>query len=193
MNSARDRGIHYLKEGLHRFTLRSGAAFSVYASAYTPAFNGYAFAYGPDEDRFSGASGKSQNPIPAEGDIVMTHGPPGIPSSFQMPGSGDYALDTNFKGEHLGCLRLRQAVQRTKPLLHCFGHIHEGYGAQDLTWSPEERGLIQNAPFKTFPHHRELKRRSRSSNQARLVNASSMSHGQEANNITGVVELELRG
>ncbi|KAK7935880.1 hypothetical protein PG985_001375 [Apiospora marii] len=191
MKGARDRGIHYLEEGLHRFTLRSGASFSIYASAYTPEFNGYAFAYGPDEDRFSGAADKANNLIPADVDIVMTHGPPGIPSGFQLPGGVDYALDTNIRGEHLGCPRLWQAVQGTKPLLHCFGHIHEGYGAQNLTWSREERGLIQNASYETFPHHRELQRRSRSRNQCLLVNASIMSHGQEGNNVPWVVEIEL--
>ncbi|KAK7966849.1 uncharacterized protein PG986_001126 [Apiospora aurea] len=59
--SGRDRGIHYLEEGVHRFTLQSGAVFSVYASAYTP-----------DEDRFNGG-GQANNPIPAGVDIVMTH------------------------------------------------------------------------------------------------------------------------
>ncbi|KAK7954103.1 hypothetical protein PG988_014797 [Apiospora saccharicola] len=193
MNSARDKGIHYLEEGLHQFTLRSGAAFSVYASAYTPEFNGYAFAYGSDEDRFAGATGKAKNPIPADVDIVMTHGPLGISTSFRLPGSVDYALDTNVEGEHLGCPRLWQAVQSTKPLLHCFGHIHEGYGAQALTWSQEERGLIQNSPFETFPHHRELQHCSQTRSQCLLVNASIMSHGQEGNNAPWVVELDLAG
>jgi len=106
----------------------------VYASAYTPEFNGYAFAYGFEEYRLT-SDGKGTNPIPADVDIVMTHGPPRIPPSFQMPGSAGYKLDTNSRGDHIGCSHLWQAIQGAKPFLHCFGHIHEGYGAQDLAWS----------------------------------------------------------
>lgn len=43
--NAKARGIHYLEEGTDTFTLKSGAHFTVYASPYTPEFNGYAFAY----------------------------------------------------------------------------------------------------------------------------------------------------
>jgi hypothetical protein len=42
--------------------------FTVYASPYTPEFNGYAFAYGKDDMRFLN--------IPSGVDILMTHGPP---------------------------------------------------------------------------------------------------------------------
>ncbi|KAK8034260.1 hypothetical protein PG993_009255 [Apiospora rasikravindrae] len=192
MRSAWDRGLHYLEEGVHRFTLKSGATFSVYASAYTPEFNGYTFAYGSDEDRFTGG-GEAKSPIPADVDIVMTHGPPKIPSSFQLPGSADYTLDTNGKEEHLGCSHLWQAVQRTKPLLHCFGHIHEGYGAQGVSWSEEGRGVIHDTAYETCPHHRRLQLQTRARNETLLVNASVRRHGQEENNVSWVVELELGG
>ncbi|KAK0710671.1 Metallo-dependent phosphatase-like protein [Lasiosphaeris hirsuta] len=53
--------------------------FTVYASPYTPEFNGYAWSYAPGEDRFGQAA---KSPIPSEGvDIVMTHGPPLVPWS----------------------------------------------------------------------------------------------------------------
>lgn len=193
MNSARDRGIQYLEEGLYRFTLRSGAGFSVYASAYMPEFNGYAFAYEPDENRFSGAAGKAKNPIPADVDIVMTHGPPMISSSFQLPGSANYMLDANLKQEHLGCSRLWQAVQNAKPIHHCFGHIHECYGAQIMTWSQKDCGSIRDAPFKSFPHHRELQRCLWAKTQSLLVNASITDHDKMESHVPWVVELELGG
>ncbi len=55
--------------------------------------------------------------IPAETDILITHGPP----------SG--ILDTaDSSGEHPGCEELAIAVQRVRPKLHVFGHIHGGHG-----------------------------------------------------------------
>lgn len=54
---------------------------------------------------------------------MLTHGPPhGI-------------LDTTRHGERTGCDHLRRAVQRCRPRIHCFGHIHEGYGAEKMKWS----------------------------------------------------------
>jgi hypothetical protein len=57
-------------------------------------------------------------------DVVMTHGPPmGI-------------LDKTNRGEPVGCEHLLRAARRCKPLLHCFGHIHEAWGAKRVTWNP---------------------------------------------------------
>lgn len=54
--------------------------------------------------------------IPDDTDVLVTHGPPfGI-------------LDQVIKGEHVGCGDLLAAVQRIKPKVHVFGHIHEAYG-----------------------------------------------------------------
>ena len=30
----------------------------------------------------------------------------------------------------------------SKPLLHCFGHIHEGWGAQRVTWSDDVDNVV---------------------------------------------------
>lgn len=53
--------------------------------------------------------------IPCDTDILITHGPP-----FDI-------LDDN-DGDRCGCDELRSAVERVKPKLHVFGHIHESYG-----------------------------------------------------------------
>jgi len=54
--------------------------------------------------------------IPMNTDVLITHGPPrGI-------------LDRTYSGEQVGCDDLRAAVERVRPRLHVFGHIHEGYG-----------------------------------------------------------------
>ncbi|CAJ2512284.1 Uu.00g052990.m01.CDS01 [Anthostomella pinea] len=117
--------VHLLEEGTHSFTLANGKAFSIYCSPYTPDFHGFAFSY-RDEDRFT----KGINPIKKNADIVMTHGPPLPPASFIAHDS--WQLDLNSKGVHFGCPKLFSAVQRVQPKLHCFGHIHEGYGAQSV-------------------------------------------------------------
>jgi len=60
---------------------------------------------------------KLYSQIPADTDILVTHGPPhGILD--QVPGSN----------RHEGCRQLLAAVQRAKPMLHVFGHVHGGYG-----------------------------------------------------------------
>ena len=57
--------------------------------------------------------------IPEDTDILMTHGPAyGI---LDLCPQGDKLV-------HLGDKDLLEAVQRVKPKLFCFGHIHEGYG-----------------------------------------------------------------
>lgn len=58
--------------------------------------------------------------IPNHTDVLITHGPPhGI-------------LDTVVKEdgglERAGCPSLLARVQEVKPLVHIFGHIHEGFG-----------------------------------------------------------------
>jgi predicted phosphodiesterase len=54
--------------------------------------------------------------IPADTDVLVTHGPP--------IGIGDVTLE----GDSTGCSDLWEAVGRVKPKIHAFGHIHEGYG-----------------------------------------------------------------
>lgn len=55
--------------------------------------------------------------IPAATDILLTHGPPW--------GHGDETV----RGQKVGCHDLLAAIQRVRPKLHLFGHIHEGYGS----------------------------------------------------------------
>lgn len=55
--------------------------------------------------------------IPANTHILVTHGPP--------YGILDAKAGTT---ERFGCPELLNAVQRIKPLVHIFGHVHIGYG-----------------------------------------------------------------
>lgn len=142
-------GVRYLVEGVGRYRLKNGARLGVYASAYQPEFWNWAFGYARGVDRFNphagtgtgtgleGAEGESARtaekhcPVPdfdggaTSIDIMLTHGPPhGI-------------LDQTMSGAQVGCEHLRRAVERCRPRLHCFGHIHEAWGAVRKTWEGE--------------------------------------------------------
>ncbi|KAL2015675.1 hypothetical protein VTK56DRAFT_5032 [Thermocarpiscus australiensis] len=121
-DQARQDGIVYLEEGTHRLPLANGALLTVYASPYTPAFGSPGFQYDPRQGHHDFA-------IPQEGvvDVVVTHGPPrGV-------------LDRSWMtGTRAGSPELFAAVARARPRLHCFGHIHEGWGAEMVTWRDDD-------------------------------------------------------
>lgn len=57
--------------------------------------------------------------IPDDTDVVITHSPPY--SIFDnVPMSGNQGSPSLYK----------EMVERVKPKIHCFGHIHEGYGSK---------------------------------------------------------------
>jgi hypothetical protein len=66
---------------------------------------------------------------------MMTHGPP---KGF---------LDESSHG-HLGCKSLLRALRRCKPRMHCFGHIHEGYGAKVVTWNENNNEVEGETVFR---------------------------------------------
>ena len=125
-------GILYLTEGVRAVPLANGALLNIYASAWTPEFYDWAFTYPRSHDRFNlDEENVPQNPIPVatrdapldQIHVVATHGPPA------------YILDKTVRGgEHVGCEHLLRAVEKCRPLLHCFGHIHEGWGAERVSW-----------------------------------------------------------
>ncbi len=81
--------------------------------------------------------------IPVDTDVLITHGPPfGI-------------LDETFEKEKVGCEELLKAVNRVRPKIHIFGHIHEAYGelklngthfinpsSCDLTYTPIQPPIV---------------------------------------------------
>ncbi|KAJ5418463.1 uncharacterized protein N7487_002013 [Penicillium crustosum] len=107
----KETGITFLDEGIHSFRLQNRALLNVYASPYTPSCGDWGFQYHLD----LGHDFKIGNV-----DIVMTHGPPkGI-------------MDRTHSGQRAGCQHLFKVIARSqdRPLMHCFGHIHEGWGGK---------------------------------------------------------------
>jgi Icc-related predicted phosphoesterase len=86
----------------------------IYGSPQTPEFCSWAF----NVDR-GPAIKHYWDMIPENLDLLITHGPPmGILDQIQP----------HLGSKHLGCEELMLAVERTKPKIHVFGHIHGGYG-----------------------------------------------------------------
>jgi Icc-related predicted phosphoesterase len=84
-----------------------------WGSPITPWFLNWAF------NRFRGKNIRQHWAlIPADTDVLITHGPPaGI-------------LDATVHGNSTGCADLLQKIVEVKPKFHLFGHIHEAYGAK---------------------------------------------------------------
>lgn len=117
------KGLRILGEGVHAIDLPNGASVTLYVSPYTPEFQGWAFAYERHVDRFNPGD-RVEAPVPdwPGVDLMVTHGPPvGV-------------LDQVAGGESVGCEHLGRAVQRCRPRVHVFGHIHEGWGAGRMKW-----------------------------------------------------------
>lgn len=91
--------------------------FKIWGSPWTPTFYNWYFM----KDR--GEQIKERwDLIPDDIDILITHGPPyGTLDKVSHP-------SRKIKFSHTGCEELKLAVERVKPKLHVFGHIHEGYG-----------------------------------------------------------------
>ena len=85
-----------------------------WGSPVTPWFHNWAF------NRVGEEITKHWDLIPADTDVLITHGPPkGI-------------LDETVHGRlHVGCGHLLKKVLEIKPKVHVFGHIHEARGVHE--------------------------------------------------------------
>ena len=190
---AKAAGVTYLEEGLHTFTLKSGATFTIYTSPYTPEFCDWGFPYERNEDRFNPSQHVApnvncitKNPIPdfPGVDILMTHGPP------------EDILDLTFNHANVGCRALLRATSRARPLLYCFGHIHEAYGAQVVTWKDNKTKIGADAIESQTPTPNAYPGPSNwpieSGKETLMVNAAIMNLEYEPTNAPWLVELELQ-
>lgn len=86
----------------------------IWGSPIQPWFYDWAF------NRHRGAEIKKHwDLIPENTDILMTHGP-----AFGIH-------DRTTRGEKVGCVDLREAIDRIQPTLFVCGHIHEAHGVLD--------------------------------------------------------------
>ncbi|EFQ98103.1 metallophosphoesterase domain-containing protein 2 [Nannizzia gypsea CBS 118893] len=135
LKEAREHGIILLDEGLYTFDLANGSSLTIYASPFTPSEGGWGFQYSPRQ----GHGFDIEDRV----DIVMTHGPPhGV-------------MDRPYSSSRVGCPDLFKAVFQARPKLHCFGHIHEEWGAKLVTWRDNDNmdashlTVIENDPGKS--------------------------------------------
>lgn len=118
----RNVGVTYLQDtGIHVGGL------SIYGSPWQPEFMHWAF------NIPRGRLSRYWNQIPVGLDILVTHGPPyGILDQRVPPGMRRLAHwedEEPFEGsDHIGDEELLAAVDRVRPRVHVFGHIHCGYG-----------------------------------------------------------------
>lgn len=86
------------------------------------------------------------NPIPKDAnvDIMVTHGPPWK------------HLDRTTSGVMAGCPNLLRALDRVRPRLHCFGHIHEAWGAERVAWRDDSAADVATANVGPLGEQTEL-------------------------------------
>jgi len=91
-----------------------------YGSPWQPYFHDWAF----NLPRLGEEMEKKWLMIPDDTDVLITHGPP----------NGILDLVNNWRQpfQNVGCELLRFHVERVKPSLNVFGHIHEGYGVKQV-------------------------------------------------------------
>ena len=176
---AQASGVTYLTEGNHSFTLSNGTSFKIFASPYSVLSPGWAFGHKRGDKRWK---------IDDDIDIVMTHGPPhGILDKVTH--------QTRGTEKHLGCETLLEEIKRVKPIMHCFGHIHEGNDIQLQIWDRWHDGKELEVHTKMAGRRREdnaMEYRVVRGASTLMVNAAVMTEDYRPDNPPWLVELPLR-
>lgn len=116
---------------------------TIYGTPWQPAFKDWAF----NLPRNGEELGKKWNQIPKNTDILVTHTPP--------YGIGDYTR-SNLR---VGCELLTERFDHIEPILHVYGHIHEGYGIQARNKTIHVNASTCNVRYEPInePHIVEIK------------------------------------
>jgi len=98
--------------------------YKIWGTPWQPWFGGWAFNFPNHHENFFRARAHARNKwdeIPSDTSILISHTPPlGI-------------LDATARGDKAGCQYLAERIEKLPELLlHIFGHIHAGYGHQDI-------------------------------------------------------------
>ncbi len=105
----------YLQDSSKSLHFNGGRVLNVYGSPWTRKHGNWAFEYLGGVDKWT-------KTVPEETDLLITHMPP-----FAH-------LDIDGFGEE----QLLREVQRVRPRLHVFGHLHAGYGQDELHYDSFE-------------------------------------------------------
>ena len=122
MNASEERlqldwgSIKYLEDGSTTITYANGRVLNIYGSPKSPKNGNWAFQYPRSRNVWRGT-------VPLETDILVTHVPP-----------RDH-LDL----DQFGCDNLLQELWRVQPLLHVFGHVHDGHGTEVVQFDEVQR------------------------------------------------------
>jgi predicted phosphohydrolase len=104
--------IEYLQDDLLMVGEDYDTMIKIWGTPWQPEFHNWAFNL-PRGEKLK----EKWDMIPVNTDILITHGPP-----F---GKLDYVP---YDSVNVGCEELMKRVEKIKPKIHVFGHIHEGYG-----------------------------------------------------------------
>lgn len=77
--------------------------------------------------------------IPNDTDVLITHGP-----AYGILDNVHPSMLGPERDEHQGCKDLADALERVMPKVHCFGHIHNGYGTMGM-WKGKPFAVSINA------------------------------------------------
>lgn len=118
----RSAGVTYLQDSGVQI-----GELAIYGSPWQPEYMHWAF------NVPRGQLGKYWDQIPVGLDILITHGPPHGILDRRIPAGvrklATWEDDEPYPGSgQVGCEELLSAVERTRPRIHVFGHIHAGYG-----------------------------------------------------------------
>lgn len=108
-------GIHYLQDSQYLYGDFPDELVKIYGSPWQPEFYNWAF----NLPRCGTELEKAWEAIPEDTDILVTHGPPQDHLDVSGP---------PWNTPHLGCELLRVRVDKIKPKIHVFGHIHGSAG-----------------------------------------------------------------
>ena len=128
----KDAGIIYLND-----TGIEISGFKFWGSPIQPEFFDWAF------NRERGKDIRQHwDMIPDDIDVLLTHGP-----AFGI-------LDWCAHGARVGCEDLLEVIEKIKPKIHAFGHIHESYGMREIgntvfvnACNLDERYKFKNPPI----------------------------------------------
>lgn len=111
--------VIYLEDENTLLPIHNGRYIKVWGTPWTRKHGNWAFQFPPNarpEEMISEHDLFDQ--IPTDTDILISHMPPRF--HLDIDGFGSEAL--------------LEAIKRTKPQLHVFGHVHEGYGTESVTF-----------------------------------------------------------